>query len=177
MSAGDWTVVQGKADITQQSVDLPYGGETRVFSTRQFATQDMVLETRAHLRKGQGYGVWFRANAGAGVRVSGLTVQYDPGWKSSFIVRQWHNGTECSVPIAITPFPAGMKVYDAHTVVVAAQGDSLFVTIDGQRLFDVPSLSQAIASNTCNYPAPTGTMVGLRTWGPSAATFTGTTVR
>jgi hypothetical protein len=177
MNAADWTVVLGKADISNQTVDLAYGGETRVFSTRPFTTQDMVLETKAHLKKGQGYGIWFRANAGPGIKASGLTVQYDPGWGNTFIIRQWHNGTECSNPIARTPFPAGMKVYDPHNIVVAAQGDTLFVTIDGEKLFNVPSLSQAIANNSCKYPAPTGTMVGLRMWGSTAATFTGTTVR
>jgi hypothetical protein len=178
MNASDWMVVSGKADISDQSVNLPGGGETRVFSTRPFTSQDMVLETKAHLQKGQGYGIWFRGNAKPGsTAVSGLTVQYDPGWGNKFIIRQWNNGSECSNPIAATPFPAGMKVYEPHNVVVAAQGDELYVTIDGQKLFDVPSLSKAIAANSCKYPAPTGTMVGLRTWGSTSVSFTGTTVR
>jgi hypothetical protein len=178
MNAADWVVITGKADLAGPAVNMTYGGETRVFSTRQFATQDMVLETKAHLQKGQGYGIWFRATAkpGSGT-VAGLTVQYDPGYANKFIIRQWNNGTECSNPIAATPFPTGMKVYDPHSVVVAAQGDSLFVTIDGVKLFDVPSLSQAIAANSCKYPAPTGTMVGLRSWGTTAVVFSGTTVR
>jgi hypothetical protein len=178
MGAADWVVLMGKAGLTDATVDMTNGGETRVFSTRPFTTQDMVLETKAHLQKGQGYGIWFRATAKPGSgNVAGLTVQYDPGYANKFIIRQWNNGSECGVPIASTPFPSGMKVYEPHAVVVAAQGDTLFVTIDGQKLFDVPSLSKAIAANSCKYPAPTGTMVGLRTWGTSSTVFSGTTVR
>ena len=98
--------------------------------------------------------------------VSGLTFQYDPEWNNQFIIRQWNNGAECCNPIAATPFPAGMKVYGQHSIVVAAQGDTLYVTIDGVRSSSTcracPRRSRPTA---CKYPAPTGTMVGLRTWG------------
>ncbi len=178
MQAPDWEVVRGTANIFDAVVDMSAGGENRVLSTRQFTTQDLVLETRADLKKGQGYGIWFRTSFDTVTRnISGLSVQYDPGWGNRFIIRQWHNGSECGTPIAYTSFPAGMKVYAPHNVVVAAQGDTLFVTIDGEKLFDVPSLTEAIANNTCKYPSPTGTRVGLRTWGQSATVFSGTTVR
>ncbi len=177
MSAPDWKVLRGSASIYDQVVALDNGGETRVFSTREFASQDMVLAADAHLQTGKGYGVWFRASAtGTASDVTGLTFQYDPGWGNKFIVRQWYQGKECSNPIASTPMPSGLSIYGSHKIVVAAQGDTLYATIDGERLFDLPNLSAAIAGNSCGYPAPTGTMVGLRTW-TGTAKFANVTVR
>ena len=63
MTAPDWKVLRGTANIHDQVVDLNNGGETRVFSTRVFGSQDMVLAADANLQSGKGYGVWFRANA------------------------------------------------------------------------------------------------------------------
>jgi hypothetical protein len=178
MFAPDWMVTRGKANLLDQTIDMYYGSETRVISTRPFASQDMVLATAANLKSGDGYGIWFRASGFENDKPSGLTFQYDPKWGNNFIVRLWNNGSECSNPIATTKFPASLKVYGSHDIVVAAQGDTLFATIDGVRLFDLPSLSKAIASNSCKYVAPTGTQVGFRTWGAgTAAVFTGTTMR
>ena len=41
---------------------------------------------------------------------------------------------------------------------------------------DSVSLTQAIAGNACGYPAPMGTMVGLRTW-TGTASFANVTIR
>ncbi len=169
--------MRGSASIYDQVVALDNGGETRVFSTRQFDSQDMVLAADANLQSGKGYGVWFRATAtGNAADVSGLTFQYDPGFGNRFLVRQWYGGKECSTPIASTQMPAGLSIYGSHKIVVAAQGDTLYATIDGERLFDLPSLSQAIAGNACGYPTPSGTMVGLRTW-VGKARFANITIR
>jgi hypothetical protein len=178
MFASDWTITRGKANLTDQTIDMFYGSETRVISTRPFASQDMVLATTANLKSGDGYGIWFRATSFDNDKPSGLTFQYDPKYGNTFIVRLWNNGSECSNPIATTKFPSSLKVYGPHDIVVAAQGDTLYATIDGVRLFDLPSLTKAIGSNSCKYVAPTGTQVGFRTWGAgTAAVFTGTTMR
>jgi hypothetical protein len=154
------------------------GSETRIFSTRTFTSQDMVLASKAQLRSGWGYGIWFRTSGMETNQVTGLSFQYDPKYGNQFIVRQWNKGVECGNPIAKTPFPSGMAINGQHDIVVAAQGNTLYATIDGVRLFDLPSLSTAIANNSCKYPAPTGTAVGLRTWGAGTSTvFTNTTVR
>ncbi len=178
MSSADWKLYLGKATIEGDKVDMYNGSETRIFSTRQFATQDMVLASKAQLRSGSGYGVWFRTSGMETNQVTGLSFQYDPKWGNQFIVRQWNKGVECGNPIAKTPFPSGMAINGQHDIVVAAQGNGLYATIDGVRLFDLPDLATAIANNSCKYPAPTGTAVGLRTWAAgTSAVFTNTTVR
>ncbi len=177
MYAPDWKLYFGQATIAGDSVDMYNGSETRVFSTRAFASQDMVLASRAQLRSGWGYGIWFRTSGMESNAVTGLSFQYDPKYGNQFIVRQWDKGKECGNPIAKTPFPNGMAINGAHNIVIAAQGNTLFATIDGERLFDLPDLAGAIAKNTCGYAPPTGTAVGLRTWGAgTSAVFTNTTV-
>jgi len=177
MTAADWRLQFGKATIDGSSVDMWNGSETRVFSTRTFPSQDMVFASRAQLRSGWGYGVWFRTSGMDTTGVTGLSFQYDPKYGNQFIIRQWDKGKECGVPIAKTPFPKSLEVNAPHNIVVAAQGNTIYATIDGQRLFDVQDLAGAIASNSCGYAPPTGTAVGLRTWGSgTSAIFSNTTV-
>ena len=176
MFPSDWKVITGYANISDTTVDLPKAGETRVLSTRARTTQDVVIETDAQLTTGDGYGFWLRTS-NLETRPTGLSFQYDPKWNSAFIIRQWQNGTECSKPIASTPFPKGLNINGVHRIVMAAQGDTLFATLDGVKLFDVPSLSAAIAGNSCKYAAPTGTQVGLRKWTTSQVIFKNTTIQ
>jgi hypothetical protein len=176
MGVGDWKVVRGFANVTDGAVDMSKSGESQVLSLRPRASQDVVVETDAQLTAGDGYGFWFRT-AGLDIgKPTGLTFQYDPKWKNSFIIRQWQNGTECSVPIANTPFPAGLNVNGIHRIVMAAQGDTLFATLDGVKLFNLGSIKQAVAGNKCGYAAPTGTQVGLRKWTSSQVLFKNTSI-
>jgi hypothetical protein len=170
MFASDWKTTLGSPNISDTGIDMPKPGETRVLSLRPRATQDVVIETTAQLTAGDGYGFWFRTSNLEG-RPSGLTFQYDPRWKSSFIIRLWQNGTECGVPIALTPFPAGLKINGEHRIVMSAKGDEMWATLNGIRLFSVPSLNEIIAKNTCGYASPTGTQVGLRKWTSSNVVF------
>jgi hypothetical protein len=62
-------------------------------------------------------------------------------------------------------------------VTVVTKGDTLYATIDGIKMFDVPSLKAALAASKCNMPEPTGSQVGFRTWSADGkATFRNTTI-
>jgi hypothetical protein len=51
------------------------------------------------------------------------------------------------------------------------------VTVDGTKVFTVPSLSKSVAASPCHYPMPTGTGIGFRSWGSAGnVTFVGTTL-
>ena len=183
LPASLWKLVFGQAKISGNLVDMPNGSETRVVSVARRSTQDMVMTTTATLRSGWGYGIWVRANVNGGAAVSGYSVQYDPGYAkvSSFgkalLLRQWQNGSECGTPIAKVPFPAGVAENAPHQFTVVAKGDSLYVQIDGKTVFDVPSLTKAVAASPCKYAMPTGTDIGFRTWGAgTSAVFDGTTL-
>jgi len=173
MADGDWEVVMGKADIRNNRIDMPYSGENRVLSLAPRSSQDMVLTTTATLQSGWGYGIWFRTSNDA-EGISGFSFQYDPMWNDHFIIRQWYKGSECSTPIANTPFPSRMVVNAAHRITVVAKGDSVFATTDGMEVFRLDSLSAAVAKSPCHYPMPAGTRIGFRTWATTSASFVGT---
>jgi len=176
MAPTDWKVVTGFADVTPGAVDMSKSGESRVLSLLPRSSQDVVVQTDALLTAGDGYGFWFRTSGLENSKPTGLTFQYDPKYNSSFIIRQWQNGSECWNPIAVTKFPAGLTVNGMHRIVMAAQGDTLFATLDGVQLFAVPSVSKAVAGNSCGYAAPTGTQVGLRKWTSSQVLFKNTSI-
>ena len=170
----DWKLISGQATFSGSTVSLPYGF---VLSTKARASRDAVVTTDATFGSGGGYGVLVHANANAAGGVSAFSVQYDHGWGDYFLLRQWDNGNECSAPLAYTKFPAGLNLTDTHHVVVVASGDSLDVTVDGLKVFTVPSLAKAAAATYCKYPMPTGTGIGFRTWGSAGnVTFVGTTL-
>lgn len=176
LTAAQWKVVRGQATISGNTVDMPFAGENRVMSTKARTSQDLVLTTTATLRFGWGYGVWFRSSVDAANLVSGYTFQYDPMYGNAFILRHWYKGTECGTPLARTSFPAGFAENAAHALVVVAQGDTVWASIDGAEVFRINSLTAAAAASPCRYPLATGTGIGFRTWSTSSALFTGTTL-
>jgi len=178
-----WKTVFGTAKIAGNDVVMPNGSDTRVMSTTARKSSDMVLTTTATLNSGWGYGIWARANVATGASVTGYSVQYDPGYGrvSSFgkaiLLRQWSLGRECGTPLAISHFPAGVLENAAHKVTVVVKGDTLYLSVDGNVVFDVPSLAAAMKASGCGMAAPTGTEIGFRTWGAgTSATFAGTTL-
>lgn len=172
-----WRLVYGRAVITGNVVDMNHGSESRVISQKPMTQPDMALTTRATLRSGWGYGIWLRAHLPTNANnasVSGYTMQYDPGYGriNSFgpalLLRVWDTGRECSTPLARVKWPEGLEVNAAHLVTAVIQGDSLWMSIDGTRLFAVGSLREAMASSGCaaaGFKEPSGNQIGFRTWG------------
>jgi hypothetical protein len=182
--ANQWKLVYGKATIAGNAVDMTFGNEARVVSTVPRTSPDMVYATDATLVSGWGYGIWTRATVVNGAAASGYSFQYDPGYANvnagfgkALLLRVWQNGSECGTPIAKVKWPAGLDVNATHKVVVVTKGDTLYATIDGIKMFDVPSLKGALAASKCNMAEPTGAQVGFRTWsGDGKATFRNTTI-
>lgn len=184
-----WRLVFGRADISGNVVDMAYGSESRAISQKPMTQPDMALTTRATLRAGWGYGIWLRAHLPTNANnasVSGYTMQYDPGYGrlNSFgpalLLRVWDTGRECSTPLARVKWPAGLAVHDPHQVSAVVQGDSLYMSIDGTRLFAVGSLKAALSSSGCaaaGFKEPSGNQIGFRTWGSgTSAVFEETTL-
>lgn len=179
-----WKLAYGQATIANNQVNMNKGGEARVVSTLPNSSQDMVLTTDAKLEKGWGYGIWTRATLVKGAAVSGYSFQYDPGYQNvnagfgkALLLRVWQDGRECGTPIAKVQWPAGLKVNETNKVMVVTKGDSLYATIGGVRVFDVPSLKGALESSKCGMAEPTGTQIGFRTWSSdTVATFHNTTI-
>lgn len=180
MKAADWKVIGGKAEITGNKVFINYG--SRVLSVRPRTSQDMLFASDVDFQQGNGWGVYTRSAWDSGHVTTGYSFQYDTGLGNKFIIRLWtgdkSTDKECGTPVAQTKFPAGMTVFGKHRVVVVVSGDSLYATVDGVRMFDVPSLTKAITDSKCAMPVPNGTQVALRTWtSDTLITFTDTTLR
>ena len=184
VKAENWKLVFGKATIAGNNVDMTAGNEARVISMLPRTATDMVYTTDATLLSGSGYGIWTRAKVLNGAAVSGYTFQYDPGYENvnpgfgkALLLRVWQDGKECGTPIARVKWPVGLEVNATHKVTVVTKGDSLYATIDGTKMFDVPSLKAALAASKCNMAEPTGSQVGFRTWSATGkATFRNTTI-
>ena len=181
--ANQWKLISGAAKIEGNLVGFTAAGENRVVSTVPRTSTDMVYSTQATLSTGRGYGIWSRATLGAYNQVSGYSFQYDPGYQyvdskfgKALLLRVWQDGRECGTPIAKVQWPSGLKVDGTHEVTVVTRGDTLFATIDGTKMFDVPSLKTALANSNCSMKEPTGSQVGFRTWGDTQATFSNTTI-
>jgi len=134
----------------QDDVTVVPGAKTSLHVTGIDLATDMVPRTNATLESGKGYGVWFRSYLDTNGKIDGYTFQFDPGWANQFIIRS------------------------THKLVVVAQGDTVWASVDGVEVFRVNSLQAAVASSACKYPLPHGTGIGFRTWYPSPATFEGT---
>ena len=108
--------------------------------------------------------------------MSGYSFQYDPGYANvnagfgkALLLRLWENGKECGTPIAKVKWPKGLEVNDKHKIVVVNEGDTLYASIDGIKMFDVPSLKTAIKTSGCKMAEPDGTEVGFRSWNASSS--------
>lgn len=178
-----WKLVYGKADIKGNFVDMRHGNESRVMSTTKRDSENAVFTTEATLRSGWGYGIWTRAKVD-GSKVSGYSFQYDPGYANvnagfgkALLLRLWEDGKECGNPITKVKWPAGLDVNAKHKIVVVNENDTLYASIDGLKMFDVPSLKKAIKQSGCAMNEPHGTEVGFRSWnGNSSAVFENTTL-
>ncbi len=175
-----WKLVFGKADIKGNFVDMRYGNESRVMSTLKRDSKDAVFTTEATLSSGWGYGIWTRASLSTGNKVSGYSFQYDPGYANvnpgfgkALLLRVWDNGSECGNPVAKVKWPAGLEVSAKHKVVVVNKGDTLYASIDGIKMFDVPSLQAAMKTSGCaaNFREPAGSEVGFRSWNATSSVF------
>ncbi|MEI8081721.1 MAG: hypothetical protein WCI74_07740, partial [Actinomycetes bacterium] len=98
-------------------------------------------------------------------------MQYDPGYAGvdpafgkALLLRLWGNGSECGTPVARAKMPAGIDTNGPHQFTVILKGDTLYAQVDGITLFNVPSLTQAVANSHCSMSVPTGTQVGFRSW-------------
>lgn len=120
-----------------------------------------VIQVRAILYQGNGYGVYFRAT-GTPNNLDGYIFQYDPGYgvpRGSFLFRKIVGGGERS-PFARAKAPEGFEWWNVwRDIQVNVEGDTFTAYVDGE-----PVLQGSDDSYT------TG-RVGLRTWDSTLAAF------
>jgi fructan beta-fructosidase len=121
------------------------------------AWTDVQLDVAATLTKGDGYGVYYRADGQP--NVTGYCFQFDPGLGNQFVVRKVVKGAE-GAPIAKVAMPKGFSVYGSeHQISISVVGDRHVITVDGQQVMEFKDASFVKG------------MAGLRTWDYSKVNF------
>lgn len=149
---GNWHIEDGKligSGKGSMFVDIP-------------AENYMISLKDVLLSKGDGYGVFFRADDYGSV--DGYNFQFDPGYgDGEFLMREWANGAEFS------PFDRKKPKKDfdwnaPHDIDVVVEGDKFTTYIDGTK----------VSSGKDKTYTEGG--VGLRTWDSSEVSVGGITV-
>lgn len=153
----DLTPLIGKWELQGDTLVNKGGGEHRL-AFGDTSWTDYETTVRATLDKGEGFGIYYRADGEKDI--TGYCFQYDPGYgQGEFIVRKVVDGKESS-PIQRVKMPAGYPAYDtAHDISIAVEGDRHVIRIDGETVMDFQDGSFASG------------VAGLRTWSNAAAAF------
>lgn len=155
--APDWYGTLGRWRVEEGMYRAGPGGEHRNFCGRE-SLADYTVSLKANLRRGNGFGVYFRATD-----VSSLDAYiflYDPGYgKGAFLLRKIVDGRERS-PFAMVKGPADYQWHEVtREIKVQVKGNTFTVYVDGQ---------EVLQGEDSEY---THGAAGLRTWGGSEVWF------
>jgi fructan beta-fructosidase len=150
-------VLSGRWVIASDVLKNISSGEARV-AFGEDTWKDYTLTLNATLDRGDGYGVYYRADGEADI--SGYVFQYDPGWGGgAFLVRKVVDGNE-SPPLAVAEIPSGFPVYDVqHQISVSVVGDKQEIYVDSVKVLTLTDSTYTSGS------------AGLRTWDSTRAEF------
>lgn len=119
--------------------------------------KDYEITVNATLKKGNGYGVYYRSDGKR--NITGYIFQYDPGLGNKFVVRKVINGREKS-PFQIAKMPKNFPVHNqSHEVNISVKGDSFTIKVDGEVIFNFNDTTFSSGS------------AGFRTWSKSYVQF------
>ncbi len=143
------------SDGTMHLVSRNYDQNRVSFGSNDWT--DYRIQLDATLDKGDGYGVYYRADGAT--NITAYCFQFDPGAGNRFVVRTVTNGRE-SAPIASARMPAGYDIYDtSHQIEITVSGADHVIRVDGQ-----------IVLEFTDDTLPSGS-AGLRTWDSTDASF------
>jgi fructan beta-fructosidase len=146
---GNWNVAQG-------TLNNKPGQENRI-GFGDTAWKDYEIKVSAVLTKGNGYGVYYRADGNP--NISGYAFQFDPGLGNRFVVRKVVKGSE-QAPFQSVAMPAGFPIYNqSHEITIAVVGDSHVIKVDNQTVLSFKDGAFASGAG------------GFRTWGASEVNF------
>jgi fructan beta-fructosidase len=146
---GNWNVAKG-------TLNNKPGQENRI-GFGDASWKDYEINVSAVLSKGNGYGIYYRADGNP--NITGYVFQYDPGLGNKFVVRKVVGGQEQS-PFQSVSMPDGFPIYNqSHDISIAVVGDRTVIKMDNQTIMDFKDSSFASGSG------------GFRTWGATEANF------
>ena len=157
----DWEIVKGKWH--PEDGKLCGGpGEGQIYT--DIGASDYVINlTGAMLEKGDGFGIFFRADNYK--KVDGYSFQFDPGYGSGeFIMREWAHGNEFS-PFARQKPSSSFDWHEVpHDVRLEIKGDTFSAYIDDELVVQGSDSTYAEGG------------IGLRTWDGTKVCFDGISV-
>ncbi len=157
----DWYAVNG--NWRNEDGKLCGGpGEGKIFQDVPYENY-VINVPNTDLSKGNGYGIFFRANDYD--NVDGYNFQFDPGYGGgAFLMRKWVDGKELS-PLTRN-LPSGFDWYSPHDIQIRVNGNTFTTFVDGQQVAQVSDNS---------YSGKGG--VGFRTWDSSSVCFDSISVK
>jgi Flp pilus assembly pilin Flp len=151
----DWHKSWGNCDVSNGELCCNrWGG---IFNT-EYSGEDYTIDVgKANLAKGNGYGVWFRAQDYD--RPEGYIFQYDPGYAGgAFLFRKWVDGHELR-PFAVQR-DRNFDWHGAdHQVQIVANGNTFTAYVDGEEVLTATDDTYQEGG------------VGVRTWDRTQACF------
>ena len=155
--APGWTTTHGEWAWTTAGLTNAVPGENRIFLDVLSDVTEYEVSLAATLDAGNGWGLFFGADLDDANRVSGFGFQYDPGYGGgAYLLRKWQSNNESVLAAQF----AGLDLHVEHDFALTIAPDSFCVYQDG---VEVLSYDQELA--------PAGSLLGLRTWTTSEATF------
>lgn len=129
---------------------------------------DYVVQVRAALTSGNGYGIYYRSDGVSGNRNPGITAycfQFDPGAGNRLTVRKVIGGVEQAAfqSVAMPPNIVA-ALHSPHDISVAVKGDHHVISIDGVVVLDFTDSWR------------TSGMAGLRGWSGCDPSFSAVSV-
>ena len=128
----DWNVTRGRWDVVDGELCDLKNGENRIW-LKEIPDEDFEVSLTARIEQGNGFGVWLAQDTD---KVSGYSVQYDPGYghDGSLLLRRWDHNHE-SVIEAVDFDGDWHDVQRDFTVRV--EDDVFSLSIDGEKYFEV----------------------------------------
>jgi len=150
----DWHKVQGKWKIERGKLQGGKG-ESRIFSNAGGKDYVVTIDS-VELKKGKGYGIYFRATDVK--KVNGYTFQFDPGYgMGAFLFRKWTKGRERG-PFARQWAPK-FDWNKEHRIRLEIKGNTFTAFVNGK---------EVLTGSDDTYSEG---VVGLRTWSNSKVSF------
>jgi len=156
------TILSGSWNTENGVLASRPGGENRL-TFGETVWKDYEIRVNALLTRGDGYGIYYRADGRPDI--SGYCFQYHPGGGNKFLVRRVSGGVE-QYPLQYAGMPAGFAIYNqGHEISIAVRGDRHTVKIDDRTVLDFSDAAFASGGG------------GFQTRGRSEAYFDALSVR
>jgi transcriptional regulator with XRE-family HTH domain len=136
-------------------------GDTRWALSDLSAPSDLVVEAVVDHTAGTGFGILFRAGIDDDDQLFGYSFDLDATTgEGTYLLRQWSANQPHWRPLAQAPVRELDRLHTRVTIAIALRDDSITADVNGQRVLEIPSLTQL--SNEVGLEACRGDRLGIQ---------------